>query len=149
MREICAYFTKSLCNINASHPEPQSVEVEDLRELYDSTLYIGEKEASGRVVLGMFMNKVQKVLAKKYHKACINNDHEFRVLGNKTYACDEAVTSIAQIDPYTRETKCYLQLNTSQKCQHFWGISQLGTSLNCSSRHIISGSDLSMTFGIV
>ena len=71
------------------------------------------------MVLGMFMNKVKKVLAKKYPKACIKIDHEFRVLENKTYACDEAVTSIAQIDPYTRETKVLFAVEYKPKVLRF------------------------------
>ena len=63
------------------------MDVQDFQEEYAGTLFLGDKEASGRVLLGRFMTKVRMVVAAAYPKAV---DHEYRVLKEKTYACEEA-----------------------------------------------------------
>ena len=59
---------------------------------YNSTLDLGDKEASGRVILGLFMRTVKEALELKYDVRLFV-DHEYRLLSKKTYACDEAVTA--------------------------------------------------------
>ena len=75
---------------NAIHPQPQKVDVQDFQEEYAGTMFLGDKEASGRVILGRFMTKVRMVIAAK---ADVRVDHEYRVLKDNAYACEEAVVS--------------------------------------------------------
>ncbi len=42
---------------------------------YEFTLDIGDKEASGRFLLGMFMNTIRKILSDKYPSICLRVDH--------------------------------------------------------------------------
>ena len=63
---------------------------EHFKDLYDSTLYLGSKEASGRVLLGLFLDTVRKAMQLK-HDVRPYVDHEYRILETKTYACDVAV----------------------------------------------------------
>ena len=51
-----------------------------LQEQYDQTIYLGDKEASGRVVLGLFMSMVTKLLRSKYPTQLFYVDHEYKVL---------------------------------------------------------------------
>ena len=76
------------------------MDVQDFQEEYAGTMFLGDKEASGRVILGRFMTKVRMVVAAAYPKADIRVDHEYRVLKERTYAGEEAVVSSSQRGPY-------------------------------------------------
>lgn len=60
-------------------------------------LDIGDKEASGRVLLGMFMNIIRKVPSDKYPSISLRVDHEYRVLDCKKFAVDEAIVAITRV----------------------------------------------------
>ena len=92
-----------MSTFDAIHPQPQNVDVQDFQEDSAGTRFLGDKEANGRVILGRFMTKVRMAVAAAYPKADIRVDHEYRVLKEKTYACDEAVVSASlslQRGPY-------------------------------------------------
>jgi hypothetical protein len=54
-----------------------------IAEEYSSTTYIGDKEASGNVIGGLFVSLVKIAVASKYPDKEFNVDHEYKVLPNK------------------------------------------------------------------
>ena len=71
------------------------MEVQDFRKHHDKTLFYGDKEASGRVIVGLFMIKIMMVLEEKYPNIQLVVDHEIRVLEANTFACDDAILASA------------------------------------------------------
>ena len=113
--QLCAYLTKQLSTFNSIHPQPQNVDVQDFQEEFAGTKFLGNKEASGRVILGRFMTKVRIVVAAAYPKAEIIVDHEYRVLKENTYACDEAVSAALALQRGPYQEKLLLGMEYKPK----------------------------------
>ena len=82
---------RHLCNHLFTFQSPKTTPTEEplpdaiffkwaLQKQYDQTLDLGDKEASGRVLLGLFMNIVTERLSVKYPNNRLYIDHEYRVL---------------------------------------------------------------------
>ena len=95
MMDICHYLT-SLPKPNPNPSSPTKIEIptESFRYHYEKTLYLGDKEASGRVLLGLFMIEVCHALKQMHPEKEFWLDHECLVLPKKTFACDEAIHAI-------------------------------------------------------
>ena len=65
---------------------------------YDNTLYLGEKEASGRVLLGLFMKAVCHALKQIHPEKVFWLDHECMILPSKKFTNDEAIQAILADD---------------------------------------------------
>ena len=62
-----------------------------LQDELETTLDVGNKEASGRVLLGLFMNGVCNALKLKNLTETLCVDYEYKVLTGKQYAVDATV----------------------------------------------------------
>lgn len=58
------------------------------------TFDFGEKEASGRPIVGLFMNNVVHLLRKKYPGLLFKTDPEFCLLPGKTFAADDCAMAL-------------------------------------------------------
>lgn len=98
LRELCECITL-LQSPSTSTEEnlPQKI-IQSFQESYQeersSTLDICDKEASGRVLLGLFMTFVRKFLSYKHPEKTFKIDHEYRIFPDRKFAADEAVTAI-------------------------------------------------------
>ena len=107
MRGVCSYLTTvsppppsstAMPYLTTEHFREHCAKIVDVvQEEFDSTLDVGDKEASGRVLLGLFMNVVRKALKLKYPKHTLCVDYEYRVLTDKQYAVDTTVVALTHI----------------------------------------------------
>ena len=102
-----------------------------LQEQYDQTIYLGDKEASGRVVLGLFMSMVTKLLRSKYPNQLFYVDHEYKVL---KFCADEAIVTITcnkeQHVVFVIEYKPRVSSNLSDQTPFHISETLMATSLN-------------------
>ena len=94
LRGLCNYFTSLLAtstkpNVSASEASNELVKI--CAAHYEHTLFIGDKEASGRVILGLFIEAVREALHKRHPNRVFKLDHAFKVLPRKGFATGEAM----------------------------------------------------------
>lgn len=98
LRRLCTHFL-------TFQPEPPTTTPTEVplpdksffrwaKKQFDQTIYIGDKEASGRVLLGLFMNILMDLLSLKYPNISLYIDHEYKVLEGRKFYTDEAVVAI-------------------------------------------------------
>ena len=93
MKGICAHLTsvQSTC----AEPSVSSESITDMVKFFKTHyVYIGDKEASGRVIVGLFMEILREALDKKHPGREFMVDHEFKVLPTKRFAIDEAIEAV-------------------------------------------------------
>lgn len=99
MRAICDYLlqksqpTEDLSALTFSSELVQNA-VQCITEEYKNTKWVGDKEASGNVIRGLFVSMVRIALVTKYPDRVFDIDHEYRILPNKKFAIDEAITTL-------------------------------------------------------
>ena len=97
MKGICAHLTsvQSTC----TEPSVSSESITDMVKFFKTHyVYIGDKEASGRVIVGLFMEILREALDKKHPGREFMVDHEFKVLPTKMFAIDEAIKAVIEED---------------------------------------------------
>ena len=96
MRHLCNHLFNHLKLLQQRQPDASFFKWA-LQKQYDQTLDLGDKEASGRVLLGLFMNIVTERLSVKYPNNRLYIDHEYRVLEGKKFCTDEAIVALTNI----------------------------------------------------
>ena len=98
--QLCDYFTSFLSTSTEPVSAKCSKMVEDITKMvavhWNHTLYVGQKEASGRVILGLFMEGVREALHNIYPNKVLKVDHEFKILPGKQFATYEAVVVVVR-----------------------------------------------------
>lgn len=98
MRAICDYLLRMMSPpTNSLVPFSSELLLNTLqciKEEYNITKWIGDKEASGNVIRGLFVTMVRIALVSKYPDKVFDIDHEYRILPNKKFAMDEAITAL-------------------------------------------------------
>ena len=116
---------------------PQDL-IQAVRFLYkkknSNTLYIGDKEASGRVLLGLFLTVVTSWLGLVYPSKRFMVDHEYKILEERKFATDEAIAAIAEVSGNTEIDVVFVCLSTSPESQVVWLTKNRFTSV----KHLVS-----------
>ena len=77
---LCNYFDTQLSTSTSTSSVSSEVSSEAFRAYYENTLYLGDKEASARGILGLFMEVVRDALQKRHPNQKFYVDHELKVL---------------------------------------------------------------------
>ena len=83
LRGLCNYFDTQLSTSTSSTSTSSissEVSSEAFRAYYEYTLYLGNKEASARGILALFMDLVRDALQKRHPNQKFYVDHELQVL---------------------------------------------------------------------
>ena len=78
LRGLCDYFDTQLSTSTSS--VSSEVRSETFRDLYEHTLYLGDKEASAMGILALFMGLVRGALQERHPTKKFYVDHELEVL---------------------------------------------------------------------
>ena len=126
LRGLCNYFDSKLSTSSTSTSSVSSeVSSETFRAYYQYTLYLGDKEASARGILGLFMELVRGTLQKRHPKQNFYIDHELKVL---RFSSDAALI-VASTGQQKRKVVFSLEykpkMSPQLKDQHPFHISEL------------------------